>query len=414
MPSQKCPNNGRVRLWVALVPLSIGAAALPAPAQDAPVADGQAAEADPWRPEPSRRDRKALERLEATRRDLDIVAEKSTEIEDPCARSGGANLVNFVRRGERPGDPTYLFGIDLCSRRPFVYQEPTRRGVIVGFEANPPRVEWAEDPSDDRNLRGDRFDAELLAGVDMLFGTSTVDYGETANGSVDFAAAPSLGFRVGRVRLTFSRAVVPLERSWLAKVAVTPFRKGPPKRPPPVTGPPPGSRDARTTWYDPIDDPCNASGIGMRGVDRFHMGHRTEERRYPVTLEMVSYCTRPYRTYTVRTHTDRTYFDQFNNTFPKFAAWEDIPRGGLINNLSFSAGFGEVMNDVFNVDFPTNVIYVGLGVAFSDSRWRVDAGRLFSNESLDLVSAGVPVTVTTSGWTVQIQRALHFEEFFGS
>ena len=105
--------------------------------------------------------------------------------------------------------------------------------------------------------------------------------------------------------------------------------------------------------------------------------------------------------------------DRFNNTFPKFAAWEDIPRGGLLANLSLSVGFGEILNDVFNVDFPTNVIYVGLGVAFSDSRWRVDAGRLFSNESLDLVSAGVPVTVTTNGWTVQIQRALHFDEVFG-
>jgi hypothetical protein len=30
-----------------------------------------------------------------------------------------------------------------------------------------------------------------------------------------------------------------------------------------------------------------------------------------------------------------------------------------------------------------------------------------------VISAGVPVTVTTDGWTVQIQRALHFEEFFG-
>ncbi|HSM08269.1 MAG TPA: hypothetical protein VLA33_04545, partial [Gemmatimonadota bacterium] len=157
----------------------------------------------------------------------------------------------------------------------------------------------------------------------------------------------------------------------------------------------------------------NAEGVGTRGFDRFRMGHRAEDGRYPIEVEMVSYCTRPHRAYRVRTATDQTWFGQFNNTFPKFAAWEDIPRGGLLSSLSFTLGFGEVLNDVFNVDFPTNVIYVGLGVAFSDSRWRIDAGRLFSNEALEVISAGVPVTVTTDGWTVQIQRALHFDEFFG-
>ena len=369
-------------------------------------------EADPWISEPSRRDRKALERLEKERLELGIVAEP-VEAVDPCARPEGPNFVGFIRRGSRPGDPTHLYGIDLCTRRPFVYQEPTRPGVIVGFDANPPAIEWAEDPDDDRNLRGDRFDAEMLVGVDMLFGTSTLDFGETAAGSVDFAAAPSLGIRVAAFSATFSRAVAPPERSWLAKVSVAPFRRGPSRAPPPAEAPATDGLAARTTWFEPVEDACNAPGIGMRGFDRFRIGHREKGGRYPVSLEMVSYCTRPHRAYRVRTFTDQIWFGQFNNTFPKFAAWEDIPRGGLINNLSFSVGFGEILNDVFNVDFPTNVIYVGLGVAFSDSRWRIDAGRLFSNESLEVISADVPVTVTTDGWTVHIQRALHFEELFG-
>lgn len=400
-------------MWL-LLALPFLALAPPAPAQEEPDPEGDVGEvqADPWQPALSRSDRRALERLEKSRMELDIVAEPAESVE-PCARPGGPNLVNFIRRGGAPGDPTYLFGLDLCSGRPFVYQEPTGHGVIVGFDANPPDVHWAEDPGDDRNLRGDRFDAELLVGVDMLFGTSTLDFGETANGSVDFAAAPSIGFRVDRFRATFSRAVAPPERSWLVKLAVTPFRRGPPDASDPPPGLPEGVRAARTTWFAAVEDPCNARGVGMRGVDRFRLGHLDETGRYPVTLDMVSYCTRPYRSYRVRTYTDRTWFGQFNNTFPKFAAWEDIPRGGLLNNLSFSVGFGEILNDVFNVDFPTNVIYAGLGIAISDSRWRIDAGRLFSNESLDLISAGVPVTVTTDGWTVQIQRALHFEEIFG-
>jgi hypothetical protein len=411
-PPRRAPRS-RARLprvaWLpALCVLTTPAAA----SQQRPISDARGAEVDPWIPEPSRADRKALERLEKERRELEIVAEPAGTV-DPCASPEGPNLVNFIRRGAAPGDPTYLFGIDLCSRRPFVYEEPTQSGVIVGFAANPPHIEWAEDPADDRNLRGDRFAAELLVGVDMLFGTSTLDFGDTSAGSVDFAAAPSVGVRVDRFRATFARAVAPPERSWLAKVSVAPFRQRPPKAPVPVDPAPPGSREARTTWFDPVDEPCNADGVGTRGFDHFRMGHRAGDGRYPVDVQMVSFCTRPHRAYRVRTFTDQTWFGQFNNTFPKFAAWEDIPRGGLLNSLSFTVGFGEVMNDVFNVDFPTNVIYVGLGVAFSDSRWRIDAGRLFSNESLELISAGVPVTVTTDGWTVQIQRALHFEEFFG-
>ncbi len=404
----------RMVVWSSLVfALVVPPAATPLVAvQHRPVADGPATDDDPWVAQPRRDERKALERLEKERRELEIVAEPTGTVE-PCARPEGPNLVNFIRRGTQPGDPTYMFGIDLCTLRPFVYEEPTRSGVIVGFQANPPAIEWAEDPADDRNLRGDRFAAELLVGVDMLFGTSTLDFGETASGSVDFAAAPSLGVRVGRFRASFARAAAPPERSWLTKVSVAPFRQSPPDEPAPVAPPPPGSRDARTTWFDAVDEPCNAEGVGTRGFDGFRMGHRAEDGRYPIEVEMVSYCTRPHRAYRVRTTTDQTWFGQFNNTFPKFAAWEDIPRGGLLSSLSFTVGFGEVLNDVFNVDFPTNVIYVGLGVAFSDSRWRIDAGRLFSNESLEVISAGVPVTVTTDGWTVQIQRALHFDEFFG-
>lgn len=415
------PNTwaGRRARWRRIVWLSVvfAIAAPPtvsplAAVQHRPVADGPGVADDPWMSQPRRDERKALERLEKERRELEIVAQPAGTV-DPCERPGGPNLVNFIRRGTQPGDPTYMFGIDLCSRRPFVYEEPTRSGVIVGFRANPPAIEWAEDPADDRNLRGDRFAAELLVGVDMLFGTSTLDFGETASGSVDFAAAPSLGVRVGRFRASFARAAAPPERSWLAKVSVAPFRQSPPDEPAPIEPLPPGSHDARTTWFDAVDEPCNAEGVGTRGFDRFRMGHRAEDGRYPIEVEMVSYCTRPHRAYRVRTATDQTWFGQFNNTFPKFAAWEDIPRGGLLSSLSFTFGFGEVLNDVFNVDFPTNVIYVGLGVAFSDSRWRIDAGRLFSNEALEVISADVPVTVTTDGWTVQIQRALHFEEFFG-
>ncbi|HSM08212.1 MAG TPA: hypothetical protein VLA33_04260, partial [Gemmatimonadota bacterium] len=270
--------------------------------QHRPVADGPAAGDDPWVSQPRRDERKALERLEKERRELEIVAEPAGTV-DPCARPGGPNLVNFIRRGTQPGDPTYMFGIDLCSRRPFVYEEPTRSGVIVGFRANPPAIEWAEDPADDRNLRGDRFAAELLVGVDMLFGTSTLDFGETASGSVDFAAAPSIGLRVGRFRASFARAAAPPERSWLAKVSVAPFRQGPPDEPAPVEPLPPGSPDARTTWFDAVDEPCNAEGVGTRGFDRFRMGHRAEDGRYPIEVEMVSYCTRPHRAYRVRTAT---------------------------------------------------------------------------------------------------------------
>lgn len=381
-------------------------------AQEGPEPGPEMPGADPWSPSPDRDARKALERLEATREELGIVADSMVEI-DPCRRPGGPNLVNFVRRGAEPGEPTYLYGIDLCSGRPFVYEEPTQSGVIVGLDANPPDIHWAKDLSDDRNLRGDRFPVELLAGVDMLFGTSTLDFGETASGSVDFAAAPSLGVRVDRFRATFSRAVAPPEPSWLAKLSVTPFRQGPPDEAAPVEEPPTGSHGERTTWFEPVENPCNATGVGIRGIDRMRIGHRRADRRYPVTLQMVSYCTRPYRQYDVRTTTDRTWFGQLNNTFPGFAAWDHIPRGGLLNNLSLSVGFGEILNDVFNVDFPTNVFYVGFGVAFGNSRWRVDAGRLITNEELEVVSAGVPVIVSTDGWTVQIQRALHFEELFG-
>lgn len=407
-------TRGRTVVWLSIVLATVVPPAVSplGAVQQGPVADGPAAEDDPWVSQPRRDERKALERLDKERRDLEIVAEP-TGIVEPCVRPGGPNLVNFIRRGSRPGDPTYMFGIDLCTRRPFVYEEPTRSGVIVGFQANPPAIEWAEDPADDRNLRGDRFAAELLVGVDMLFGTSTLDFGETAAGSVDFAAAPSLGVRVGRFSASFARAAAPPERSWLAKVSVSPFRQGPPEAPAAVELPAPGSRDARTTWFDAVDEPCNAEGVGTRGFDGFRMGHLAADGRYPVEAEMVSYCTRPHRAYRVRTATDQTWFGQFNNTFPKFAAWNDIPRGGLLRSLSFTVGFGEILNDVFNVDFPTNVIYVGLGVAFSDSRWRIEAGRLFSNESLEVISAGVPVTVTTDGWTVQVQRALHFDEFFG-
>lgn len=367
---------------------------------------------DPWAPAPDRDARKALEKLEEAREELGIVADSMIEI-DPCDRPGGPNLVNFVRRGSEPGEPTYLYGLDLCSGRPFVYEEPTQTGVIVGLDANPPDIRWAKDLSDDRNLRGDRFPAELLVGVDMLFGTSTLDFGETASGSVDFAAAPSVGVRVDRFRATFSRAVAPPERSWLAKLSVTPFRRGPPDEPAAVEEPGSDSHAARTTWFDPVVDPCNAPGVGIRGIDRMRIGHRRADRRYPVTLRMVSYCTRPYRQYNLRTTTDRTWFGQLNNTFPGFAAWDHIPRGGLLNNLSFSVGFGEILNDVYNVDFPTNVLYVGFGVAFSNSRWRIDAGRLITNEELEVASAGVPVIVSTDGWTVQVQRALHFDELFG-
>lgn len=406
-----CPARA-AGLCALLVVVASPLVAPPLVAQHRPASDYPAVEADPWVPEPSRTDRKALERLEKERRELDIVAEPAGTV-DACSRPAGPNLVNFIRRGPEPGDPTYMFGIDLCTRRPFVYEEPTRSGVIVGFDANPPHIEWAEDPADDRNLRGDRFAGELLVGVDMLFGTSTLDFGETSAGSVDFAAAPSLGVRVDRFRATFARAVAPPERSWLAKFSVAPFRRSPPRTPAPVEAPPPGSREARTTWFEPVDEPCNADGVGTRGFDGFRLGHRADDGDYPVDVEMVSYCTRPHRAYRVRTTTNQAWFGQFNNTFPKFATWRDVPRGGLLNSLSFTVGFGEILNDVFNVDFPTNVIYVGVGVAFSNSRWRIDAGRLFSNESLEVISAGVPVTVTTDGWTVQIQRALHFEEFFG-
>ncbi|MFW6083870.1 MAG: hypothetical protein ACODAA_01510 [Gemmatimonadota bacterium] len=367
---------------------------------------------DPWAPEVDRDAQNALEELEEARGELGIVADSMVEV-DPCGRPGGPNLVNFVRRGAEPGEPTYLYGIDLCSGRPFVYEEPTQTGVIVGLDANPPDIHWAGDLSDDRNLRGDRFPVELLVGVDMLFGTSTLDFGETASGSVDFAAAPSIGVRADRFRATFSHAVAPPERSWLVKFAVTPFRRGPPDEPAPVEEPAPTSHAERTTWFEPVGNPCNAPGVGIRGVDRMRIGHRRADRRYPVTLQMVSYCTRPYRQYSVRTTTDRTWFGQLNNTFPGFAAWDHIPRGGLMNNLSLSVGFGEILNDVFNVDFPTNVLYVGFGVAFGDSRWRVDAGRLITNEELEVISAGVPVVVSTDGWTVQVQRALHFDELFG-
>lgn len=388
------------------------AAAPPLDAQADPESRTDPPTVDPWTPTPDRDARKALERLEEAREELGIVADSMTEI-DPCDRPGGPNLVNFVRRGAEAGEPTYVYGIDLCTRRPFVYEEPTQTGVIVGLDANPPDIHWAKDLSDDRNLRGDRFPVELLVGLDMLFGTSTLDFGETASGSVDFAAAPSIGVRADRLRATFSRAVAPPERSWLAKLSVTPFRRGPPEEPARVDEPDAASHGERTTWFEPVVDPCDAPGVGIRGIDRMRIGHRQADRRYPVTLEMVSYCTRPYRQYSVRTTTDRTWFGQLNNTFPGFAAWGHIPRGGLLNNLSISVGFGEILNDVFNVDFPTNVLYVGLGVAFGNSRWRIDAGRLITNEELEVLSAGVPVIVSTDGWTVQVQRALHFDELLG-
>lgn len=370
--------------------------------------DPRPPETDPWAPGANRRARNAVERLEKEKLALGVVAESASTV-DPCTRPEGPNLVNFVRRGLEPGEPTYLFGIDLCTRRPFVYQEPTRSGVIVGFDANPPDIQWAEDLSDDRNLRGDRFDVELIVGAEGLFGTSTLEFEESASGTVDFAAAPSVGLRVGRFQATVSKAVAPVEATWLAKFSVTPFRRGPPRTPAHVQDPPPGTSADRTRWFEAVADPCNAAGVGLRGVDRFRLGHRDARGRYPVTLDMVSYCTEPYRSYKVRTFTDETFFSQFNNTFPKFAAWDEIPRGGILNNLAIAVGFGEILNDVFNVDFPTRVIYVGLGYTFGDSRWRIDAGRLFTNEKLEVISAGEPVTVSTEGWTVQVQRALHLE-----
>ncbi|MGI9038499.1 MAG: hypothetical protein ACR2GQ_06520, partial [Gemmatimonadota bacterium] len=183
---------------------------------------------DPWAPGSNRSARKAADRLEKDKLALGVVAESASTV-DPCARPEGPNLVNFVRRGLAPGEPTYLFGIDLCTRRPFVYQEPTRSGVIVGFDANPPDIQWADDLADDRNLRGDRFDVELIVGAEGLFGTSTLEFEESASGTVDFAAAPSVGLRVGRFQATFSKAVAPVEPTWLAKLSVTPFRRGPPR-----------------------------------------------------------------------------------------------------------------------------------------------------------------------------------------
>lgn len=394
-------------LWLAVPGFAVANPAAPAPQDDERTPEPAV---DPWAPGGNRSARKALGRLEKEKLALGVVAESASTVE-PCARPEGPNLVNFVRRGAAPGEPTYLFGIDLCTRRPFVYQEPTRSGVIVGFDANPPDIHWAEDLSDDRNLRGDRFDVELIVGAEGLFGTSTLEFetSATSSGTVDFAAAPSVGIRVGRFQATVSRAVAPVEPSWVAKFSVTPFRRGPPRTPADVPDPAPASWADRTSWFEAVGDPCNASGVGLRGVDSFRIEHRDDRGRYPVTLEMISYCTEPYRSYKVRTFTDEPYFSQFNNTFPKFAAWDEIPRGGVLNNLAVAVGVGEILNDVFNVDFPTRVIYVGLGYTFGNSRWRIDAGRLFTNEKLEVISAGEPVTVSTEGWTVQVQRALHLE-----
>lgn len=351
-------------------------------------------------PPTPRADRKA----EKHRRELGIIAEPLGSLQ-PCERLEGPNFVNFVSRGRTTGEATYLYGIDLCTRRPFVYREPTRAGAIVGFDANPPRILWADDPADSRNLRGDRFAFELLLGLESVNTIASVDLGQSVDRISDVAFAPSVGVLFSRIRLVFSHGLLPRDNTWLTKLAFMPFRKGATrKRYDPL--PSSRARPGAVTYFDPVKDPCNATNIGIRGVDRFRLGERGRDG-FPVTLEMVSYCQSEYAHYSVRTQSRLSYFSQFNNTFPQFADWGEIPRGGLLSSLAVIVGYGEVDHDLGRSDFSTRVIFAGLGISLGDSRWYLDVGRTFSLDSLDIPNGLEPIHVTVSGWAVHLQRALH-------
>jgi hypothetical protein len=337
------------------------------------------------------------------RRELGIIARPLGSL-DPCSRSKGPNFINFVSRGRSAGEATYLYGIDLCTRRPFVYREPTQTGVIAGFDANPPRIHWATDPTDTRNLRGDRFAFEIMAGLEGVFTSARIDYGLSVDQVADASLAPSLGVRFGRLRFSFAHAAYPMDDTWLTKVAVMPFRKSATNTRPQASR---GPADSRGTiaYHEPLDDLCNATNIGIRGVDEFRLRER-DDGAFPVSLEMVSYCTGDYAHYDVRTETDQSYFNEFNNTYPQFANWGEIPRGGLLSNLAIIGGYGQVDADLGGSTITSRVVYLGLGVSFGDSRWRFDIGRLFPLETLDIPGDLTPIRVTVTGWTAQIQRAL--------
>ena len=340
------------------------------------------------------------------RRALGIIAEPLGTL-DPCTRPAGPNFVNFVSRGRTVGEATYMYGIDLCTLRPFVYQEPTRPGAIAGFDANPPRIRWANDPADSRNLRGDRFGLELLVGMEGVFTTATVDFGLSADRNPDASLAPYIGIRFSRIRLTYSRAAFPSRNTWLTKVGVMPFRQSPTRKP--RSGMPQGNPGGETEYFEPVADLCNAASLGIRGVDEFRVGEKQEDE-FPVTLTMVSYCGPEYAAYSVRTRTGQAYFSQFNNTYPQFANWGDIPRGGLLNNLALVGGYGSVEHDFGRSSVETKVLYLGIGISFGDSRWRFDGGRLFPLESFDFVNELDPFRIEVTGWTAGFQRALSLGE----
>ncbi|MEE9208780.1 MAG: hypothetical protein V3U67_10510 [Gemmatimonadota bacterium] len=337
------------------------------------------------------------------KRELGIIAEPLGTI-DPCTRPAGPNFINFVSRGRTVGEATYMYGIDLCTLRPFVYQEPTRPGVIAGFDANPPRIRWASDPADSRNLRGDRFGFELLVGMEGVFTTAHVDFGLSADRNPDASLAPYVGVRFSRIRLTYSRAAFPTRRTWLTKVGVMPFRQGPRGRGP-RPGLPQGNPGGETEYFEPVSNLCNAANMGIRGVDEFRVGEKQDDG-FPVTLNMVSYCGPKYAAYSVRTRTGRAYFSQFNNTFPQFANWGDIPRGGLLNNLALVGGYGQVEHDLGASSIETKVVYLGIGISFGNSRWRFDGGRLFPLESFEVGNELDPIRIEVTGWTAGFQRAL--------
>ncbi|MEN8144964.1 MAG: hypothetical protein ABFS14_08435, partial [Gemmatimonadota bacterium] len=162
--------------------------------------------------------------------------------------------------------------------------------------------------------------------------------------------------------------------------------------------------------FEPVSDLCNAAGLGIRGVDEFRVGEK-EEEGFPVTLSMVSYCGAEYTAYSVRTTTSRAYFSQFNNTYPQFANWGDIPRGGLLNNLAFVGGYGNVDHAISaRSSIETKVLYLGIGLSFGDSRWRFDGGRLFPLENFEFADALGTTRIDVTGWTAGFQRALSLSE----
>lgn len=323
-------------------------------------------------------------------------------ITDPCNSPYGPNFITFINKGRNPGEATFIYGVNICTKEIFQYRTATRSTFITRFSANPViKVEWSDPTSPLTNKRDSEI-FDITGGIDFVFGAMTLPLGANYFREDNFSMGFSLGTRYDKLKLTGTRTVSPLGNALFGKLTITPFKKW---------GEVKDAVFARESWqedkmryFNSVPNLCNQKGVGFRGFDDLNLGEKV--RRDTASILMVSFCTKPYRVYKVKFFIKDPHFKEFNNTYPKFADWGRSPGDGFFSNLGFSAGVGKTHPSFAEKVYNVKVLYLGLDFVVGDSRWWVSFGKLFPLTKSYITILDNPQRIFFDAWVFGFQRSL--------